>query len=167
MQDEPVEPGRCQQDAFPFRVFLESVNEAADILMAGVAWGVIGALRQTLCLDLAAPWHNKIRITLADRPGYLRLYRLAVFANDGLIWSWNSSEAVEKLTPHFHGLGFAQAPDHLLVTLLRGDSWLYLNTTELGDLRNMRMEVELGWPMSCDFMVAKAGWEQALAVRQN
>jgi len=162
-QPGPMPPGLCQQDAFPLRVFLEPMTEAADPLMAGVVWGIIGEQRQTLRLNLTTPWRSKIRITLADRPGYLRLYQLNLFANDKLIWSWNSHEAVEKLTPHFHGLGFSQAPDHLLVTLLRSDSWLYLTPVDLGDVSNFRMDIELGWPMSSDFLVAKAGWEQALA----
>lgn len=166
-QPAPPEPGLCQQDAFPLRVFLEAQDDAAQIVMAGVAWGVIGEPRQTLSLDLEAAWPAKIRITLADRPGYLRLYRLSLFAADRLVWSWNGTEAADQLTPHFHGLGLATAPDHLLVTLLRGDSWLYLNPAALGDVRNFRLAIDLGWPMSSDFMVAKAGWEQALAGRQN
>jgi len=162
------EPGLCQQDAFPLRVFLEpsSAPAAAEVVMAGVAWGIIGAPRQTLQLDLSAPWPANIRLTLADRPGYLRLYRLSLSVDGLPVWSWNSHETVPQLTPHFHGLGFSPAPDHLLVTLLRADSWLYLAAPEAGDLRHFCLTIELGWPMSHDFMLAKAGWEQALAGRQ-
>jgi len=157
---EPLpEPGPCRQDAFPLRVYASSTIDPAHTATVGVVWGAIGMERQLLKLDMPALTRSEINLVLADRQGFVRLYAVRLYDGPTLCWSWSQGDALSALAIHLHGLAMTTADDHALVTLLDGASWLQLNTHEVSIASPGTLEVELGWPMSSDYMAAKAGWE--------
>lgn len=127
--------------------------------------GIIGHGRQTLSFTLpddGAPVAG-LRLDPADRPGYLHLYRMALLAADGsVLWQWQGDA---------NGYGSLQATRHhdlvlrppwhaadATPMLLHGDDpWLEVPVaaeafTDQARLRGARFEVELGWPMSADYL---------------
>lgn len=153
----------CWQDGFPLRVYASSINDPANTAMVAVAWGTVGCDRQTLRISVPPLARSEINMVLADRIGYLRLYAIRLYDTQGVIWSWTQSETLSALTLHFHQLALAPGADHVLVTLLDAASWLQLNTNEISIASAGFIEIELGWPMSSDYMVAKDGWEKQSA----
>lgn len=134
--------------------------------------GVIGQARQTL--RFALPDHNTslshLRLDLADRPGFVHLYRLALLdAQGAVVWQWrpeDSDAALLGQRPH-HQLvwnGPHPAGAFALMLLLTGDDpWfeLPIPAETLTPLRGASLEIEMGWPMSADYL-ALAGAVQPL-----
>ena len=157
----PFPPGPCWQDAFPLRAYFRDVGAPDNSVTVDVAWGKVGEERQVLTISVPALVNSHIKITLADRPGFVRLYSLRLFDGPTMVWSWNAGDALVHLTEHFHGLALAESDDHALVTLLREDSWLVLAADGQPIQEGGRLEADLGWPMSSDYLAAKSGWERA------
>lgn len=134
--------------------------------------GIIGQARQTLRFTL--PDHNTslshLRLDLADRPGFVHLYRLALLDGQGaVVWQWrpeDSDAALLGQRPH-HQLvwnGPHPAGAFALMLLLTGDDpWfeLPIPAETLTPLRGASLEIEMGWPMSADYL-ALAGAVQPL-----
>lgn len=134
--------------------------------------GIIGQARQTL--RFALPDHNTslshLRLDLADRPGFVHLYRLALLdAQGAVVWQWrpeDSDAALLGQRPH-HQLvwnGPHPAGAFALMLLLTGDDpWfeLPIPAETLAPLRGASLEIEMGWPMSADYL-ALAGAVQPL-----
>ncbi|MDL2338703.1 MAG: methyltransferase domain-containing protein, partial [Pseudomonadota bacterium] len=130
--------------------------------------GVIGQARQTLCFrwgEDVAPW-SAIRFDPADRPGFIHLYRLTLKDADGMtLWQWRCG------SDDFSRLATASSQQLLLrapwpdgapaLALLHGDDpWIELPIEPAalvarGDRRAGSVEVELGWPMSADYLALK------------
>ncbi|MCO5335401.1 methyltransferase domain-containing protein [Delftia tsuruhatensis] len=134
--------------------------------------GIIGQARQTL--RFALPDHNTslshLRLDLADRPGFIHLHRLALLdAQGAVVWQWlpeDSDAALLGQRPH-HQLvwnGLHPAGAFSLMLLLTGDDpWfeLPISAETLAALRGASLEIEMGWPMSADYL-ALAGAVQPL-----
>jgi GT2 family glycosyltransferase/2-polyprenyl-3-methyl-5-hydroxy-6-metoxy-1,4-benzoquinol methylase len=134
--------------------------------------GIIGQARQTL--RFALPDHNTslshLRLDIADRPGFVHLHRLALLDAQGVtVWQWlpeDSEAALLQQRPH-HQIawnGPYPAGAFALVLLLTGDDpWfeLPISPETLVALRGAALEVEMGWPMSADYL-ALAGAVQPL-----
>ncbi|WP_199137411.1 methyltransferase domain-containing protein [Delftia sp. ASV31] len=134
--------------------------------------GIIGQARQTL--RFALPDHNTslshLRLDLADRPGFVHLHRLALLdAQGAVVWQWlpeDSDAALLGQRPH-HQLvwnGLHPAGAFSLMLLLTGDDpWfeLPIPAETLAALRGASLEIEMGWPMSADYL-ALAGAVQPL-----
>lgn len=134
--------------------------------------GIIGKARQTL--RFALPDHNTslshLRLDLADRPGFIHLHRLALLdAQGAVVWQWlpeDSDAALLGQRPH-HQLvwnGLHPAGAFSLMLLLTGeDPWfeLPIPAETLAALRGASLEIEMGWPMSADYL-ALAGAVQPL-----
>lgn len=130
--------------------------------------GQIGNERQTLRFALPqAPEATtpRLRLDPADRPGFLHLYSLRLCDDQGSkLWEWRAhTEAVTTLEamPHQQLVlrpPLPTAPDRLLVLLAGEDPWLELPipaATLASALQagGTTLEVELGWPMSADYLV--------------
>ncbi|WP_416820309.1 methyltransferase domain-containing protein [Delftia tsuruhatensis] len=134
--------------------------------------GIIGQARQTL--RFALPDHNTslshLRLDLADRPGFIHLHRLALLdAQGAVVWQWlpeDSDAALLGQRPH-HQLVWNRlhpAGAFSLMLLLTGDDpWfeLPIPAETLAALRGASLEIEMGWPMSADYL-ALAGAVQPL-----
>jgi O-antigen biosynthesis protein len=128
-----------------------------------VATGVIGQERQVLRFALpassAAP--TGLRLDPADRPGFLHLHRITLRADSGILWQWQGD---------IDGLGALRDADHQdmvlhshwltrsPLVLLHGDDPRIVLPVPAEALRACAapaqavLEVELGWPMSADYL---------------
>lgn len=123
------------------------------------ATGVIGAERQTVGFDLPTEKPiTAIRLDPADRPGFLHLHALRLLDQGGnTLWTWSATESSRSLLAHApHQQIVWQAPlpsaAPTLLLLTGDDPWfeLPLTTSELEGAA--RLEVEVGWPMSADYL---------------
>lgn len=125
------------------------------------ATGVIGQERQTL--GFALPTDDlpigRLRLDPADRPGYLHLYAVRLLDNNRqILWQW------QAVAPDHYSL-LAQAKHHQIVwqaplpgqmptlLLLTGeDPWIELPISSSTLAHAQRLEVDVGWPMSADYL---------------
>lgn len=139
------------------------------------ATGVIGSMRQTLQFKLESDldW-RRLRLDPADRPGFLHLYRMALKNGQGhTLWFWDaSSDGLAPLEAQAHHDILLQAPglasQGAALTLLYGaDPWIELPLpAQLVHGPGCSLEVELGWPMSADFLALSRSVRQIEHRRQ-
>jgi 2-polyprenyl-3-methyl-5-hydroxy-6-metoxy-1,4-benzoquinol methylase len=95
----------------------------------------------------------ELRLDVADRPGFLRLYDVAVFDADGqCLWRWDGSRAqLDRMPSNELTLVDDPARGQLMVTT-GNDPWIELPFHDDGErlARGGRVEVDLAWPMSSD-----------------
>ena len=123
--------------------------------------GVIGQARQTL--RFALPPHSapltQLRLDPADRPGFLHLHRITLRTQDGTpAWQWLSGTSPTALladAPHQHiawQMPFAALSDATLLLLTGDDPWFELPIAPDTLANAASLEIELGWPMSADYL---------------
>ena len=126
--------------------------------------GVMGAARQVLRFPLPGGQDQPLtalRLDPADRPGFLHLHALRLLASGEVVWQWNYDT---------DGLAVLQAADHqdmvirapwtatVALILLHGeDPRMVLPIPEkalasLATSNGGSFEIELGWPMSADYL---------------
>ncbi|MBZ0224541.1 MAG: class I SAM-dependent methyltransferase, partial [Comamonas sp.] len=135
------------------------------------ATGVMGQARQTLRFTLPerATAPTTIRLDPADRPGFLHLHRLRLLdAQGGTLWQWASEDGAGALLANtrlqsivWQGPLPASSPALLLLT--GEDPWLELPIPAAQLVGAARLEVELGWPMSADYLALSATVQPLLA----
>ncbi|MDO5290125.1 MAG: methyltransferase domain-containing protein [Pseudomonadota bacterium] len=145
--------------------------------------GVLGELRQTLRFALPASTADapitQLRLDPADRPGFLHLYRIVLQDADGAEqWAWRPDDTegdpLAGLTHHDMlwqepRLGQPQIPRFLLGGR---EPWLHLPIDACvlaGTLRQpgAQLLVELGWPMSADYLALAAPLYHRLAAQEQ
>ncbi|THU01499.1 methyltransferase domain-containing protein [Lampropedia puyangensis] len=128
--------------------------------------GAIGVARQTLHFTLPAQLKQlqALKFDPADRPGILYLYRLTVQSTAGVVWQW-------RVEDDGAGALLQQAPTHEMAwggpllggapmapaVLTGSDPWLKLPIDaqvlqQAAQQSPLHVEVELGWPMSADYI---------------
>lgn len=154
------------QALFTAQLFFSTDEPYAEQRKLG-ALGIIGQERQTLRFALPLQPMTRLRLDPADRPGFLHLHALRLRSATGeLLWQWDSADAGTLLHAHQQGI-VAQPPvatgGPFLLLLHGDDPWIELPLTpELAaNAAGGALEVELGWPMSADFL-ALAGTVQRL-----
>ena len=122
--------------------------------------GEIGRDRQLLTFPLPSGRVQGLRFDPADRPGFLRLYRMRLRRSGSIVWEWSAeADTMDPLeeAPH-HDMKFRGAwASSAALVLLHGDDpsielpipQSALQACEGGDAV---FEADLGWPMSGDFM---------------
>jgi GT2 family glycosyltransferase/2-polyprenyl-3-methyl-5-hydroxy-6-metoxy-1,4-benzoquinol methylase/glycosyltransferase involved in cell wall biosynthesis len=128
-----------------------------------MATGVIGEERQVLrfAIPVGSEPPTGLRLDPADRPGFLHLHRITLLSGDRVLWQWQGET---------DGLGPLQAAEHqdmllhspwlsrAALILLHGDDPRIVLPIPAECLRDCIqpseavLEVELGWPMSADYM---------------
>lgn len=124
-----------------------------------LASGVIGEAHQSLRFDLRGRGSiTQLRLDPADRPGFLRLHGLVLRNAQGEpLWSWSgASDGLAALTgsPHQQMVLSPQAllPDAAMVLLHGDDPWIELPIAPDVVGQAAELEVQLGWPMSADYL---------------
>ena len=125
----------------------------------------IGVERQTLHFTLPDDGRalTGLRLDPADRPGFVHLHAMRLWAADGsLLWDWHGDAAgFRALQAAAHQGLVLQAPwpsGSAAPMLLHGpDPWLTVPVpaavfADRTRLVQARLEVELGWPMSADYL---------------
>lgn len=128
------------------------------------ATGTIGQLRQTLRFELASAHLpvTQLRLDPADRPGFVHLYRLELRTAQGhTVWRWESGTGASPLldtTPHQQIVWQAPlaAAAGTALLLIGDEPWFELPippaTLASAPRDGLALEVELGWPMSSDYV---------------
>ncbi|MFC5500521.1 methyltransferase domain-containing protein [Caenimonas terrae] len=137
-----------------------------------VAAGVIGRDRQVLRFSLPAGANapTGLRLDPADRAGFLQLHRISLVVNGQVVWQWRcDTDGLQALeaAEHHDMLLRSPWPASAAVVLLHGEDPNIILPVPLRTLQacagaaQVALEVELGWPMSADYM-ALAGVVQPL-----
>lgn len=174
--------GPAAQAHFTAELYLKVCGEWSERHKL-TARGVLGDLRQTLRFVLPASTAQapitQLRLDPADRPGFLHLYRIALLNADGAeLWTWRPDDAagdpLAGLTHHDMlwqepRLGQPQIPRFLLGGR---EPWLHLPIDEPALASALRqpgaqLAVELGWPMSADYLALAAPLYHRLADQEQ
>ncbi len=157
-------PAKPFSEHFPVRLFWADGDAPFDYSRSQVVWGKVGAERQTVRFTLPAEGRGRrLRLRLADRPGFVRLYSIGVRGEDGaVLWRWASGFGGAALGGAMAEMDCTGAGAYALAALRGAESWLDLPSAKDGNAVPGSVLVELGWPMSPDFLIARQGWERAL-----
>ncbi len=131
-----------------------------------LAAGVIGNERQTLVFALPPQQDGMgaadgLRLDPADRAGYLQLHAMRLLGpNDIELWQWDCRrDAVDPFLSMPSQQMALQAPgpwSRSVLALLEGDDpWIELPVpaTLIARAQGGHLEVDVGWPMSADYIV--------------
>ena len=128
-----------------------------------VAAGVVGKSRQLLHFALPRDGMplTALRLDPADRPGFLHLHRISVRAAGLVEWEWRCDRdgiGALEATEHHDMLLRSPWPASAALILLHGDDPTLVLPVPQQALQacaaaeQASVEVELGWPMSADYM---------------
>lgn len=160
----PALPDKPFSERFPVRLFWADGEASFDYSRSQIAWGTVGAERQTVSFALPREGRaQRLRLRLADRPGFVRLYSISVFDEAGAIrWRWTSGFGSLALGEVMAEMTCAGAGPYTIAGLHGTESWLDLPWAKDGKGTAGTVQIELGWPMSPDFEIARQGLERAL-----
>jgi SAM-dependent methyltransferase len=151
---------------FPVRIFWIEENKEADFdyVRSQVAWGNLGIEQQIIRFSLPkGTQFDRFRLRFADRPGFIRLYTISVCGEQGeTLWRWTSEFGHLALGENFAGMTCMGADGYLLANLHSAESWLELPWEKGDGVVPVSVTINLGWPMSGDFNIARQGWERAV-----
>jgi SAM-dependent methyltransferase len=157
-QPVALEPAERQPAAVTFlsQLFWRTDELGFDERRSTFARPSLGVDPQRVRFKLPAlPTSNvSLRLDVADRPGYVRLYDVAVYDADGhCLWKWDATRrSLDSIRTHQLTLVDDQQRGSLLMAL-GDDPWLELPFSP-SDARALAnggtVEVDLGWPMSTD-----------------
>ena len=133
------------------------------------AAGTIGQVRQTLAFTLPEPAPDALKLDPADRPGFLHLHGIALLGADGkTVWQWSPADAALLLGAPNSGIvahppAWPGAPFSLL--LHGSDPWIELPIppAALAQAGGGQLEIDLGWPMSADYLALAGLAQQRIA----
>lgn len=157
----PTEPTHALFTAQLYVAFDQGYQEEGK----RTATGIMGQERQTVSFDL--PPEDKapltaIRLDPADRAGYLHLYAIRLLGGQGQVqWEWNTVQSAGSLlarTPSQQMVWQGPLPSSgpTLVLLTGDDPWFELPIPPVQVAGAARLEVDLGWPMSADYLALSA-----------
>ncbi|MDR1969711.1 MAG: glycosyltransferase, partial [Burkholderiaceae bacterium] len=134
--------------------------------------GVIGQTPQTLHFPLPGDETlTHLRLDPADRPGYLYLHDITLSAADGrALWHWSAADTLTLASARMNGV-LSQppaTPAGAFVLLLHGsDPWIELPIPAgtVAQARGGVLDVQLGWPMSADYLALAGAAQTAAAAR--
>lgn len=159
------EPDAGQADATFSAYLYLGRTDGYDEQRKLLARGVIGRERQTLRFVLPDDSHPiaALRLDPADRPGFLQWHAIRLFGASGeALWQWSAQVDGAGPLQACPQQGIVMRPPWPLaqgvLSLLHGDDpWIELPAREAlaAQLRGGAgcvLEVELGWPMSADYL---------------
>ena len=136
------------------------------------AAGTIGQVRQTLAFTLPEPAPDALKLDPADRPGFLHLHGIVLLGADGkTVWQWSPADAALLLGAPNSGIvahppAWPGAPFSLL--LHGSDPWIELPiaAAALAQAGGGQLEIDLGWPMSADYLALAGLAQQRIAAAE-
>ena len=163
----PAEPAPSRADMFPVRVFWTEPDSEFSYEKSAVVWGEIGSERQALSLTLPAIRRARIRLCLADRAGFVRLFSGSLAVDGTSLWAWGWKDGAQGLAVQAHDVVLQLAEGCLLAALHEAESWLELTLSAVDVPAGAILRLEIGWPMSGDYLAARRGWQDAAGVLQE
>ncbi|MGB3071268.1 MAG: methyltransferase domain-containing protein [Ottowia sp.] len=123
------------------------------------AAGVIGQTRQTLRFDLPpTPAPRGLRLDPADRPGFIHFHAMRLYAADGTpLWQWHGADAAVLESAPRQGMvlrPLGDASASVVALLYENDPFIELPVPPsiAAAAAGGRLEADLGWPMSADYL---------------
>ena len=157
------EPDSLRADQFPVRIRVRLPEERdSSQVEEVVAWAFVGRERQTLRIALPQGAAGPMQVYLADRPGFMRIFGVSILSKDEPTWSWRPVDGLKPLLSSHDGCSFSLTHDYLLATLHLPHAWI---TPDLGSVDlapGVVISLDIGWPMSADFLAAAQGWTRAV-----
>ncbi|MEI7682290.1 MAG: class I SAM-dependent methyltransferase, partial [Betaproteobacteria bacterium] len=125
---EPWLADSWPSERFPIRLFWSDEAEPFAYQRSQILWGQVGALRKVEEFVLSdAVNATRLRLRLADRPGFMRLYEIVLCdADQKILWQWTAANGVAALADACSGLLLTDAGTHALLLLNEEESWLDL-----------------------------------------
>jgi SAM-dependent methyltransferase len=164
----PAEPSPSRADLYPVRVFWAEPETEFRYEDSGVVWARIGSERQALSLALPAIRQARLRLCLADRPGFVHLFAVSLnTATGNTIWDWGWKDGAQRLAVQSHHVVLQSADACVSASVHDAESWLELPLSAVDVPAGATFRLELGWPMSADFLAARQGWQDATGVLQD
>lgn len=158
------EPDSLRVDQFPVRVWTRVPGEGGSSRVEEVvAWAHVGRERQTLRIVLPHGAAGPMRLYLADRPGFMRIFGVSISSRDEVIWSWWPVDGPDPLLSSHDGCSFSLTDDFLLATLHLPHAWMEPDLGSAVLAPGVVVSIDFGWPMSADFVAATQGRGRALA----
>lgn len=144
--------------AFGSQLFWRFDGEEYATHQSRMATGLLGVDRQIIAFELPPATRPlyALRLDPADRPGFLHIYGMRLLDQEGAeTWKWAGDFASLAYMPH---RDIVFSPDYAKgVMLLTGDDpniELPIASGLLaGLMQGGKLEIELGWPLSADFLV--------------
>ena len=163
-ESPPPLPDKPFSQRFPVRLFWAAAAEAFVYSQSRIAWATVGSERQAVSFALPKTGQvPQLRLRLADRPAFLRLYSIQVLDDEGrVLWRWASEFGALALGNAMADMTCAEGGAYTLANLHSTESWLDLPCSNNAKGVAGSVVVELGWPMSADFGIAQQAWERAL-----
>jgi methionine biosynthesis protein MetW len=162
--DAPAWPGQALFTAQLYLGHADGYDEERKLTCSGT----IGQSRQTLRFALPPGPVTQLRLDPADRPGFLHLYNLTLRNAAGTVcWRWEAGASPLSLfSEAAHRQIVWQAPlpsvsDAVLLLLTGDDPWFAIpapadRLQDCVQAGGAIFEVELGWPMSADYLTLSA-----------
>ncbi len=156
------EPDSLRVDQFPVRIRIRVPEERdSSRVEEVVAWAFVGHERQTLSIALPRGAAGPFRLYLADRPGFMRVFGVSILSKGKPTWSWRPADGLGSLVSSHDGCSFSLTNDFLLATLHLPHAWITLDLGSVDLAPGVVLSLDIGWPMSADFLVAAQGWSRA------
>lgn len=145
-------PETPMMDMFPIRGYPANDLGVFSLDRSRLAWGTVGRDHQLVKLEL--PQTRVLRLSLADRSGFIRFYGLSLKDSLGqTLWQWSDADKLEQLIRTSHQVHVHEGEFGSPLFLWQADSWIELHCPEMN--KPLELWLELGWPMSSDFVATK------------
>lgn len=161
---EPSFPEAWPGGRFPIRLFWADGTIPFDYAHSRIVWGQVGALRKVEEFVLNDDTNaTRLRLCLADRPAFIRLYEIVLRdADRKILWQWTAADGVARLANACSGMQLGDAGEHAMLLLNEQESWLDIAWQGVADAPARTVHLLLGWPQSADFVAAQATWEASV-----
>ena len=147
---EPPLPAMGGRDRFPVRLFWRAAPEGFEFPRSQVAWGEVGESGQTLVFTLPSGSYEQLRLSLADRPGFVRLHAISLQDLAGTpLWQWQAGE--ELTTDGANGVHGRMQDGNYHLLLHDAQSWVNLPIPLSLPKAGLRLAITLDWPISADY----------------
>lgn len=152
------------EDHFQVRVFWRNEEAGFDYPRDRLGWAALGRERQSVALEIPAQ-QCALALRLSDRVSFVRLHGLQLLDERGaLLWRWAPAEGPLAMTDC---VGMKASSEDSLWFVTETESRLILDLPQATVAAARRLVMELGTPLSADYLAAKNYWEnpQELPVR--
>ncbi len=128
----------------------------------------LGVSKQTIRIPLPPGSLDQIRLDMADRVGFMRVFDIRLVQDDRQpAWIWDGRP--ESLCHTLHGIFPARMEGEggLILALLHDDPWWILPVDGETLSGANALELTLSWPRSADYVAVEAAWEETLKANQE
>jgi 2-polyprenyl-3-methyl-5-hydroxy-6-metoxy-1,4-benzoquinol methylase len=141
------------EDRFQVRVFWRDEEAHFDYSRNRLCWAALGRERQTVVLEVPAG-QRALALRLSDRVSFVRLHRLRLVADSDVpLWDWTPEQGPLPLAD---AVGMEACEDDGLWFVADTESRLILDLPIATVAAARKVVVELGTPISGDYLAAKA-----------